>query len=140
MLIDTIHEYIFNLIGDNITSFAQGFREKPKEITDETLPAYAVYFRGHNNDISSSHTNKRTYEFMIDIIYDKEAVATTQTVTSDLVSEVINLLEDRDNITLGGNAHFTLPTESERVEDYELAGKHYLAYQILLPVIHNKTL
>jgi hypothetical protein len=138
MKIDTLHTQIFNLIATDVTGFNQGFYEQPKTITDEKLPAYAVYFSGHENEMSSMATNKRTYYFTIDVIYDKESISATQTVTSDLVSEVITALEDLDDITLSGNANYSLPTTSERIEDYEIAGKHYLAYRITLPVVCNE--
>lgn len=138
MKIDALHSAIVSLISTDVTGFNQGFYEHPKTITDEKVPAYAVYFLGHDNEITSSATNKRTYHFAIDIIYDKESIDDTQTVTSDLVSKVINSLEDRDNHTLSGNCHYTLPTKCTRIEDYEIAGKHYLAYQIILPVISNE--
>lgn len=138
MKIDALHSAIVSLISTDVTGFNQGFYEHPKTITDEKVPAYAVYFLGHDNEITSSATNKRTYHFAIDIIYDKESIDDTQTVTSDLVSKVINSLEDRDNHTLSGNCHYTLPTKCTRIEDYEIAGKHYLAYQIILSVISNE--
>jgi len=137
MIIDTLHTQIFTLISTDVTGFNQGFYEHPKTITDEKLPAYAVYYLGHDNQISSGNTNKRTYDFAIDVIYDKENIDDTQTVTSDLVSKVIDSLESKTNYSLGGNAHYTLPTKCTRIEDYQIAGKHYLAYQIILPVIVN---
>lgn len=138
MKIDSLHSAIFTLVSTDVTGFNQGFYEHPKTIVDEKVPAYAVYFLGHDNEITSSATNKRTYHFAIDVIYDKESIDDTQTVTSDLVSKVIDSLEDRDNHTLSGNCHYTLPTKCTRIEDYEIAGKHYLAYQIILPVISNE--
>lgn len=138
MKIDALHSAIVSLISTDVTGFNQEFYEHPKTITDEKVPAYAVYFLGHDNEITSSATNKRTYHFAIDIIYDKESLDDTQTVTSNLVSKVIDSLEDRDNHTLSGNCHYTLPTKCTRIEDYEIAGKHYLAYQIILPVISNE--
>lgn len=139
MKIDTLHTTIFNLVGTEVTGFAQGFYEFPKEITDEKVPAYAVYYSGHDNEITTSASNKRTYYFTIDVIYDKETMSDTQTITSDLVSEVITALEDKDNYSLGGNADYTLPTTCERIQDLEIAGKHYLAYRITLPVICNES-
>jgi len=137
--IDSLHSAIYTLVN-GITTFNQGFYEKPKEITDEKLPAFAVYYLGHENEVSTSYTNKRRYEYAIDIIYDKETISTSQTVTSDLVSEVINKLEDTDNFKLSNNASYTEPTRATRIEDYQIAGKHYLAYQVILPVITNETL
>ena len=135
--IDTIHNQIITLISQDVTDFNQAFYEKPKTITDEKLPAFAVYYEGHENEITTSRTNKRTYHYAIDIIYDKENIDETQTVTSDLVSQVIDCLESNDNYSLGGNANYTLPTKCTRIEDYQIAGKHYLAYHIVLPVIFN---
>lgn len=137
--IDTLHQKIYDLVN-GVTAFNQGFYERPKGIDDEKLPAFAVYFESLENEISSSATNKRTYTFVIDIIYDKENISTTQTVTSDLVSSVIDVLEDDANYSLSGNAHYTLPVRAQRIEDYPVAGKHYLAYRIELPVIHNQVI
>ena len=138
MKIDTLHQQIYTLVSQDVTAFNQGFYEYPKTITDEKLPAFAVYYAGHDNEIITNVTNKRTYFFNIDVIYDKENIDTTQTVTSDLVSQVIDSVEDRSDITLSGNAHYTLPTRCERIQDYEIAGKHYLAYRVILPVIVNE--
>lgn len=138
-MIEEIHQQIFTLVGA-ITDFNQGYYEKPCELTDEKVPAYAVYYNGHDNEVSSSKTNKRTHEFIVDIIYDKEDRAITQTVLSELVDAVIDVLEDHDNTTMGGNACYSEPTSCERIEDYEIAGKHYLGYRIFLPVIINKQL
>lgn len=134
--IDTLHQKIYDLVA-TVTALNQGFLERPKQVTDEKLPAFAVYFERLENDFSSSATNKRTYTFVVELIYDKENIDTTQTVTSDLVSSVIDVLEDNDNYSLSGNAHYTLPVSAQRIEDYLIAGKHYLAYRIELPVIHN---
>lgn len=136
--IDSLHSTIFTMIATDVTGFSQGFYEYPKTITDEKLPAYAVYYSGHENEITTSASNKRTYYFTIDVIYDKENIDTSQTVTSDLVSQVIDSLEDSSDHTMGGYAHYTLPTSCERIQDYEIAGKHYLAYRIILPVIVNE--
>jgi hypothetical protein len=140
MKIDSIHSAIVSLISTDVTGFAQGFYEHPKTIIDEKLPAYAVYFLGHENEMSTSRTNKRKYEFAIDVIYDKETISTTQTITSDLVSQVIDSLESQSNYSLGGLVDYTLPTRCTRIEDYHIAGKHYLAYQIVLSVISNQTI
>lgn len=137
--IDTLHQQIFDLVA-TVTSLNQGFYERPKEITDEKLPAYAVYMDKLENEISSSATNKRTYVFVVELIYDKENIDTTQTVTSDLLSAVIDVLEDRDNYSLGGNAHYTLPVTAERIDDYLIAGKHYLAYRLEFQVIYNQVI
>lgn len=140
MKIDSLHSAIVSLISTDVTGFNQGFYEHPKTITDEKLPAYAVYFVGHDNEVLTSQQNKRTYQFAIDVIYDKENIDTSQTVTSDLVSQTIDALEDLDDYTLSGNCDYTLPTKCTRIEDYEIAGKHYLAYQIILPVVATQTL
>ncbi len=137
--IDTLHQAIFDLVG-TVTALNQGFLEKPKEISDEKLPAYAVYMDKLENDISSSATNKRTYIFVVELIYDKENIDTSQTVTSDLLSSVIDVLEDRDNYSLSGNAHYTLPVKADRIDDYLIAGKHYLAYRLEFPVIYNQVI
>jgi hypothetical protein len=139
MKIDTLHTQIYSLISNDVTAFNQGFYEMPKTITDEKLPAFAVYYSGHENEILTSATNKRTYYFTIDVIYDKESISSTQTVTSDLVSQVIDSLEDSDDHTLNGNCDYTLPTTCERIESYQVAGKYYLAYRITLPVISSET-
>lgn len=133
--IDSIHGQIYTLISTDVTGFAQGFYEHPKTITDEKLPAYAVIYEGHDNEFITSNKNKRIYQFAVDIIYDKENIDTTQTVTSDLVSKVIDSLESKTNYSLGGTVNFTLPTKCSRIEDYEIAGKHYLAYRITLQAI-----
>lgn len=137
--IDTLHQKIYDLV-ETVTSFNQGFLERPKEITDEKLPAFAVYLDRIENEISSSRTNKRTYVFSVEVIYDKESMDTTQTVVSDLLSLVIDILEDDANYNLSGNAHYTMPVTVNRVEDYVIAGKHYLAYRLDLPVIHNQAI
>lgn len=134
--IDTLHQEIYDLV-ETVTAFHQGFLERPKQVTDEKLPAFAVYLERVENEISSSRTNKRTYTFSIEVIYDKESIDTTQTVVSDLVSSVMDVLEDNDNYNLSGNAHYTMPVTVNRVEDYVIAGKHYLAYRLELPVIYN---
>lgn len=137
--IDTIHQKIFDLVG-TVSDLNQGFYEKPKKIDDEKVPAYAVYFDKLENEISSSATNKRTYIFVVELIYDKESIDETQTVTSDLVSSVIDVLEDRDNYSLSGNVHYTLPVKADRIDDYLIAGKHYLAYRLEFQVIHNQVI
>lgn len=139
MKIDTLHTQIYNLVSTDVTGFNQGFYEHPKTITDEKIPAYAVYFTGHDNDAMTNASNRRTYTFAIDVIYDKENIDTTQTVISDLVSQTIDALEDLDDHTLSGNCDYTLPTKCTRIEDYQIAGKHYLAYQIILPVVAIET-
>jgi hypothetical protein len=138
--IDTIHSAIVSLVSQDVTAFNQAFYEQPKEITDEKLPAFAVYFEGHENEFLTNRSNKRTYNFAIDVIYDKETIDTTQTVTSDLVSQVIGVLEAQSNYSLSGSAAYTLPTKCARIEDYQIAGKHYLAYKIILPVICNESI
>jgi len=138
-MIETLHTKIYTLVNA-ITGFNGGYYEKPCALTDEKVPTFAVYFGGHSNELSSSNTNKRTHEFIIDVIYDKEDRASTQTVLSNLVDNVIDTLEDRDNLTLSGSACYTEPTDCERIEDYEIAGKHYLGYRINLNVITNKQL
>jgi len=140
MKIDSLHSQIVSLISTDVTGFNQGFYEHPKTITDEKLPAYAVYFLGHDNDVITNATNKRTYHFAIDVIYDKETIDTSQTVTSDLVSQTIDALEDTDDHTLSGNCDYTLPTKCSRIEDYEIAGKHYLAYQIIFSAVSIETI
>ena len=137
--IENLHTAIYNLVN-GVTTFNQGFYERPKEITDEKLPAFAVIFEGYENDFMTSNSNKRTYNFGIEIIYDKETIDTTQTVTSDLVSSVVDVLEDNDNYSLSGNCNYTLPTKCTRIEDYVIAGKHYLAYKITLQAIFNSSL
>lgn len=137
--IENLHTAIYNLIS-GITSFNQGFYEKPRELTDEKVPAFAVYLLGYENQVSTSNTNRRRYEYAVDVIYSKEVISTTQTVISDLVSEVVDKLEDKDNYALSGYASYTEPTRGQRVEDYQIAGKHYLAYQIVLPIITNEVL
>lgn len=137
--IDTLHNQIYTLISNDVTGFNQGFYEFPKTVTDEKLPAFAVYYSGHENEMSTGATNKRTYHFTIDIIYDKENLDTSQTVTSDLVSQVIDALEDSDDHRLGGNADYTLPTTCERIPSLEISGKYYLGYRITLPVVVNET-
>lgn len=137
--IDTLHSQIVSLISTDVTAFNQGFNEFPKTVIDEKLPAYAVYYSGHENEISSGATNKRTYYFTIDIIYDKENIDTSQTVTSDLVSLVIDSLEDSADHRLNGNCDYTLPTTCERIPSLEISGKYYLGYRITLPVVVNET-
>lgn len=132
--IETLHQEIFDLVGE-VDDLNQGYYEQPKLLEDEKLPAYAVYFDGLRNEILTSSHNKRTYVYVVELIYDKESIDVTQTVTSDLVSQVIDILEDRDNYSLGGNASYTLPVTATRVEDYEIAGKHYLAYRLELEVV-----
>jgi len=134
--IETLHTQLFNLVA-GVTSFNQGFYEFPKEITDEKLPAYFVYLDHIENEISSNVTNKRTYVFAIDVVYDKESLDATQTVVSDLISSVLDVIEDNDNYSLSGNAHFVLPASVSRVESLEVGGKFYLGYHILLPVVYN---
>ncbi|MHC1728064.1 MAG: hypothetical protein AB9866_19020 [Syntrophobacteraceae bacterium] len=136
--IETLHTAVYNLV-DAVSGFNQGFYEKPKEITDEKLPAFVVYLEGYENEMSSMRTNKRTYTYAVDIIYDKEDLDTTQTVISDLVSSVVEVLEGSENFQLGG-ANFTRPTSCKRIDDYVVAGKHYLAYQIVLPIICNEVI
>jgi len=138
-MIETLHTNIYNLVNA-IDDFNGGYYEIPCELTDEKLPTFAVYYNGHTNEVLTSRSNKRSHEFVVDVIFDKENRATTQTVLSDLVESVINVLEDVDNTTLGGNSCYTEPTTCERVEDYQIAGKHYLGYKIYLNVIINKTL
>lgn len=137
--IENLHTTIYNLVNE-ITDFNQGFYERPYEITDEKLPAFAVYFNGHDNQVSSMRTNKRTYNFVVEVIYDNDDKTVSQTVVSDLVSLVIDKLEDIDNIKLANYASYTLPTTSQRIEDYQIAGKHYIAYAINLPVVSNESL
>lgn len=134
--IDTLHQNIFTLVA-GVTAFNQGFYEMPKEITDEKLPAYVVYLESIENEISSSATNKRTYNFAIDVLYDKENMDSTQTVVSDLISSVLDVVENRANYSLSAAAHYVLPATVSRVESYEVAGKYYLGYHILLPVVYN---
>lgn len=138
--INQIQESIFNLISNDATGFNQGFYEKPKEITDEKLPAYVVYFDNSENEILSSNANKRVYNFTIDIIYDKENLNETRQVITNLLSDVLSILESRANITLGGLVRFLMPTSTKRVEDYQIAGKHYLAYSIKLPAVLSQNL
>lgn len=138
-MIETLHTQIYNLINA-ISGFNGGYYEKPCELTDEKVPTFAVYYGGHSNEVSSSNTNKRTHEFIVDIMYDKETLSITQTVLAGLIDNVIDTLESRTNLTLSGNACYTEPTSCERVEDYEIAGKHYMGYRIYLPVVVNKQL
>lgn len=135
MKIDALHSAIVSLISTDVTGFNQTFYEHPKTITDEKIPACAVYYLGHENEVINAVKNKRTYHFAIDVIYDKENIDTTQTVTSDLVSQTITALESLTDHTLSGNCDYTLPTKCSRVEDYHIAGKHYLAYQIVFSVV-----
>lgn len=137
--IQALHEHIISIIEDGVSAFNQAFPDRPKAITDEKLPAFAVYFDGHDNDASTNRSNKRTYRFAVEIIYDKEDSGTTAEVTADLVSQTIDVLEDTDNSTMGGNAHYTLPTKCDRIEDYVIAGKHYRAYRIILQIISNES-
>lgn len=138
-MIETLHTKIYDLVNA-ITTFNGGYYEKPKELTDEKVPTFAVYYNGHSNSVSSSNTNKRTHEFIVDVMYDKETLSVTQTVLAGLIDSVIDTLESRTNLTLSGNACYTEPTSCERVEDYEIAGKHYMGYRIYLPVVVNKQL
>lgn len=137
--IDTLHQKIYDLVA-TVSDLNQGFYERPKAVTDEKLPAFAVYLDRIENEITSNRTNKRTYTYTVELIYDKENMDTTQTVVSDLISSVMDVLEDDANYNLSGNAHYTMPTTVNRIEDYVIAGKHYLAYKIDLPVIHNATI
>jgi len=139
MKIDTLHEKVYNLVN-TITDFNIGYKERPKELIDEKMPAFAVYFEGHKNNIETTKSNRRTYNMTIDVIYDKKTIDTTQTVTSDLVSKVIDTLEKRSNTTLDGEACYTLPTTAKRLEEYVVAGKIYLAYQITYPIITIETI
>lgn len=138
-MIEELHTEIYNTV-DSLGLFSQGFYEQPKAITEEKLPAFAVYYSGHDNELTTSNANKRSFRFVVELIYDKEDVATTQTVTSGIVQSTIDALESRANITLSGHARYTEPTTCERVEDYEISGKHYLAYRITLPVVTVYTL
>ena len=134
--IDTLHGKIYDLIN-GLGSFNSGFYEVPKEITDEKLPTFVVYLESVDNEISSSATNKRTYVFAIDILYDKEDMSATQTVISDQLSSVLDTIENDSNYSLTGNAHYLLPASVSRLESYEVGGKFYLGYHILLPVVYN---
>lgn len=134
MKINDIQQKIYDLV-ESVTDFNQGFNDRPKDLPDEKLPAFAVYYVGHDNDIATSLRNKRRYLFQIDVIYDKEDLSETQEATSDLVSTVIDILESQQNHTLEGEAAYTEPTTCQREQDYQIAGKHYRAYSITLPVI-----
>lgn len=133
-MIDQLHDTIYNLVnGTNL--FNIGFYEKPKELTDHKLPAFCVYFIRHDNTIISGASNKRTLNFGIDIIYDRDDLPTTQRVTSSIVESVIDVLEARANRKMGGYADYVLPTSCERVDPYLVAGKNCFGYTIILPVI-----
>jgi len=138
--INTIHNEIISLITEDVTGINTTYTEKPKEMDEEKLPALVVYFDSFDDVFSTNISNNRTYNFVVDIVYDKENLDTSRTVTTDLLYDIIEVLEKRSNLSLSGNVNYTKPIKCKRVEDYFVGGKHYLAYSISFNLISNETI